>query len=217
MSMILFDAQTLNTLRLVYIISVSVLGAVLLFIVTYFPIRKVFIKKKYVEHYYKEIYKVAINNDYFLINNFIFKVDDSSLMKINHILFGDKYVYLINDFHYEGDIVGRCFDKSLVCFSKKGRKYYVDNPILKNKFLLERLCMMTGLDSSIMIGISLVNDDCNSEIKSESKQYYLVSRNRFSALIKAIESRPISKLNEKSLEKLVQSINKMNRKKKNTK
>lgn len=204
----------IHTWRLIYIIAVSVIGLVGLFLIFYFPIRKGIIKKKYVEHYYREIHKIVMNNDYYLINNFIFKVDDSSLMKINHIIFGEKYVYLINDFHYDGDIAGKCFDKSLICFSKKGKKYYIDNPILKNRFLLERLCMMTGLDSSIMIGISLVNDDCNSDISSDSKQYYLVSRNKLGSLIKAIESRPINKLNEKSLEKLVQSINKMNRKKK---
>ena len=207
--------NSLTTPQLIYIISVSVIVIIVVFLLLFFPIRKRIIKKKYVEHYYKEIYKIALNNDYYLINTFVFKIDDSSILRINHILFGEKYVYLINDYHFDGDIAGKAFDKSLICFSKKGKKYYIDNPIARSKYLLERLCIMTGLDPTIMIGISLVNDDCNSDIASTSKQYYLVSRNKLASLVKAIESRDIAKLNEKSLDKLVHSINKMNRKKKN--
>lgn len=206
--------NSLTTPQLIYIIAVSVVASLIIFLLLFIPLRRRSIKKKYVEHYYKEIYKIALNHDYYLINTFAFKVDDSSLLRINHILFGDKYVYLINDYHFDGDIAGKAFDKSLICFSKKGKKYYIDNPIVRSKFLLDRLCIMTGLDPNIMIGISLVNDDCSSDIISTSKQYYLVQRNKLASLIKAIESRRIGKLNEKSLEKLVHSINKMNRKKK---
>ena len=206
--------NSLTTPQLIYIIAVSVVASLIIFLLFFIPLRRRSIKKKYVEHYYKEIYKIALDRDYYLINNFAFKVDDSSLLRINHILFGDKYVYLINDYHFDGDIAGKAFDKSLICFSKKGKKYYIDNPIVRSKFLLDRLCIMTGLDPNIMIGVSLVNDDCSSDIISTSKQYYLVQRNKLASLIKAIESRRIGKLNEKSLEKLVHSINKMNRKKK---
>lgn len=206
--------NSLTTPQLIYIIAVSVVASLIIFLLFFIPLRRRSIKKKYVEHYYKEIYKIALDRDYYLINNFAFKVDDSSLLRINHILFGDKYVYLINDYHFDGDIAGKAFDKSLICFSKKGKKYYIDNPIVRSKFLLDRLCIMTGLDPNIMIGVSLVNDDCSSDIISTNKQYYLVQRNKLASLIKAIESRRIGKLNEKSLEKLVHSINKMNRKKK---
>ena len=101
-----------------------------------------------------------------------------------------------------------------MCLSKKDKKHYIDNPILFNKHVLTRLCMMTGLDPNIMIGVSLVNDDIRVEIDSTSKQFYLIQRNKLHALIKAVESRPISNLNADSLEKLVQSINKMNKRKK---
>ena len=87
--------------------------------------------------------------------------------------------------------------------------------MLFNKHVLNRLCMMTNLDPSIMIGVSLVNDDIRVEIDSDSKDFYLIQRNKLASLVKAIESRPISNLNAQSLENLVQSINKMNKRKKN--
>lgn len=207
--------KALNTNQIIYIITVSIIVLSAIFCAIFFPLRRRYIKNKYVEYYYREIYKIAMANDYYLINEFTFKIDDNSLLKIDHILFGEKYVYIINDCYYEGDIVGKIMDKSLVCLSKKGKKYYIDNPIIKNRYLLSRLCMVTNLDPSIMIGITVVNDDCGCEINSDSKQFYAISRNKLSSLIKAIESRPINNLNAKSLDKLVQSINKMNRRKRN--
>ena len=65
-----------------------------------------------------------------------------------------------------------------------------------------------------MIGIVLINDDCRVEVKSESKQFYIIQRKRLPALVKAIESRPVSPINEKELAKAVQSIAKLNKKKK---
>ncbi len=202
----------LSTPQIIYIVALVVVVVIAILLILLFPIRRYQIKKQFVNYYYKRVYKIAKYNDYYLINNFSFKVDDYSTGKIEHILFADKYVYLINDVFYQGDIAGKIFDKSLIFMSKKGEKHYIDNPVLQNQLLLTRLSMITNLDPSIMIGITLVNDDCQSEIVSESKQFYVISRNKLSYLIKAIESRPIGNLNAKSLEKLVQSINKMNKK-----
>lgn len=201
--------------QLLYIILVPIAAIIAIVFLVVLPIRKLIIKKKYVQHYYREVYKIAQQHDYYLINDFVFRIDDASTLTIDHVLFADKYIYLINDFYFDGDIAGKFADKSLVCLSKKDKKHYVDNPMLFNKHVLTRLCMMTSLDPSIMVGISLVNDDIRTEIVSDSKQFYLIQRNKLHSLIKAIESRPISKLNAKSLESLVQSINKMNKRKKN--
>ncbi|MBP5574758.1 MAG: hypothetical protein J6X50_03330 [Bacilli bacterium] len=65
-----------------------------------------------------------------------------------------------------------------------------------------------------MIGIVLINDDCKVAVQSDSKQFYIIQRKRFHALIKAIESRPIEAINENQLAKAVQSIAKLNRRKK---
>ena len=65
-----------------------------------------------------------------------------------------------------------------------------------------------------MIGIVLVNDDCKVAVQSDSKQFYIIQRKRFAALIKAIESRPVENINEAQLAKAVQSIAKQNKRKK---
>ena len=116
--------------------------------------------------------------------------------------------------YYQGDLVGKYHDKSLIFISHKGKKCYTDNPYNQVKFLASKLSSSTGIDPSLMIGIVLINDDCKVAVESDSKQFYIIQRKRFAALIKAIESRPVSEINQKQLEKAVQSIAKQNRRKK---
>ena len=148
------------------------------------------------------------------INQFLFKIDDNRLAKIDHILFGEKFIYVIISKYYEGDLIGKAIDKSLVFISHKGKKRYTENPINQSKQLASKLSLNTGLDTSLLIGITLINDDCKVEVQSDSKQFYIIQRKRFAALIKAIESRPIEKMNETQLAKVVQSIAKENKNKK---
>lgn len=182
----------------------------------YFLLRSRMMKKDFKYFYYKRLYRLAMDKDYYLINNFIFKIDDSHVGRIDHILFGDKYIYLINDSYFDGDIEGKENDRSLILINKVGKKYYVDNPIIDNRNILTKLAIVTGIDKSLLISISLINDNCHSGVITSSKASYIIQSNKMKYLIKAIESRPIGKINAKELANAVKAIDKLNRRKRNT-
>ena len=205
---------TLTNKQLAFVIIVPIVVVLFLIIVLYFLISSVYRRRHFQTRFYKRVYKVALESDYYLINNFYFKIDNSKLAKVDHILFGEKYIYVILSKYYEGDLVGKSSDKSLIFISHKGKRCYTDNPIIQSKQLASRLSSSTGLDASLLIGITLINDDCKVEVQSDSKQFYIIQRKRFAKLIKAIESRPVEKINEAQLEKAVQAIAKENKKKK---
>ena len=163
---------------------------------------------------YLGIYRVALDNDFYLINQFVFKIDSTKIASVDHILFGNKYIYILSSKYYQGDLVGKYQDKSLIFISHRGKKCYTDNPYNQVKYLASKLSSSTGIDASLMIGIILVNDDCKVAVQSESKQFYIIQRKRFGALIKAIESRPVEEINQSQLAKAVQSIAKQNKRKK---
>lgn len=172
-------------------------------------------RRKYFQiHFYKQVYRVALDNDYYLINQFVYKVDSSKNATLDHILFGNKFIYVIISKYYQGDLVGKYNDPSLIFISHKGKKCYTENPYNEIKYLASKLSTNTGLDTTLMIGIVLINDDCKVEVESESKQFYVIQRKRLPALIKAIESRPIDKINDDQLQKAVQAIAKSNKRKK---
>ena len=204
----------LTNIQLAFIIIVPVVLLVFLAICLYFPISHTYNRKHFQIHYYKRVYKVALENDYFLINQFLFKIDSAKFANVDHILFGNKYIYVLSSKYYQGDLVGKYNDKSLILISHRGKKCYTDNPFNQVKFLASKLSSSTGIDASLMIGIILVNDDCKVAVQSDSKQFYIIQRKRFASLIKAIESRPVEDINQAQLQKAVQSIAKQNKRKK---
>ncbi len=190
---------------------VVIIGIVL---AIYIPVSRKERKTKYKEYTYKQLYKIAMNQDYYLINNFVFR-SDSVVFKIDHLLFADKFIYVINDCCFTGDITGKQEDSSIILVPKNGPKVYEDNPIALNKKTLSKLSLITGIDAGLMIGLVVVNDDCHIGIESKSKQFYFIQANRLKTLVKAIENRNVGKINAEQLANAVKAVAKLNRRKKN--
>ena len=205
---------SLTNIQLAFVIIVPIVVLLFLAVLLYFPIASAYQKKNFQIHFYKRVYQVALDNDFYLINQFVFKIDSSKNAMVDHILFGNKYIYVIISKYYQGDLIGKYLDKSLVFISHKGKKCYTDNPFNEIKTLASKLSSSTSVDPSLMIGIVLINDDCKVAVQSDSKQFYIIQRKRFAGLINAIESRQIDTINEAQLEKAVQSIAKLNKRKK---
>lgn len=203
----------LNAGQLAFIIIVPVVVLLIIFLAIYFPLRNKKMKTDYKYFYYKRLYKLAMDKDYYLINNFLFKIDDAHVGRIDHILFGDKYIYIINDIYYDGDIEGKENDQSIILINRNGKKNYEDNPILNNRKIANKLSLITGINPSLIIGICLINDNCRCSVQNSSKSFYIIQSSNFSKLVKAIESRDIGVINKEQLASAVKAINKLNRRK----
>lgn len=202
----------LSTEQISFIV-VSAIAGVALIVVAILLCRAAYFKKHFTAAYYKKIYKMAVLDDYYLINHFTYTVDESTKTKVDHILFGDKFIYVIICKYFEGDVSGKDNDNSLIFQSKTGKNYYTANPIAEVKNITTNLSMISGIDPDYMIGLVLVNDNCRVAIQSNSKQFYVIQKKRLDALVHAIESRPLGKMNEKRLYEAVHVIDKLNEKK----
>lgn len=180
--------------------------------VIFLLIRNAYFKKHFTEAYYKKIYKIAVLDDFYLINHFSYTVDESTKTKVDHILFGDKFIYVIICKYFDGDISGKQNDNSLIYQSRTGKNYYTANPITEIKTVTTNLSMISGIDPDYMIGLVVVNDNCRVAIQSDSKQFYVIQKKRLDSLVRAIESRPLGKMNEKRLYEAVHVIDKLNEK-----
>lgn len=207
----------LTTPQLIFLIVVPIIVLLILFalfLVIFIPIRRKQKQKNFKYFYYKKIYKIAMDRDYYLINDFLFRIDNSYVARIDHILFGDKYIYIITDSYFNGDIVGKEDDPSIVRIEKSGKKIYDNNPLLAIKKLVNKLSLVTGIDESLMIGICLINSDSRCGIATSGKQYYIIQEDKLKQLVKAIESRDINPINAEQLASAVKAISKLNRKRK---
>lgn len=203
----------LDTLQIAFIIIVPIIVIFIVGILLYRPVLRKIEKYKFKDIYGSKVYKVTLYGDYFLINDFLFAYEDNKYARIDHVMCGEKYFYIINDYYFKGSLVGQESDKSLILVeNKSGRRSYVDNPLYDSQLVIKRLSMITNIDPSLMIGISIVNDDCAISVDQTSKQYYLIQSNKFAKLIKAIESRDIPDINQDELQKVIKDLDRMNKK-----
>lgn len=199
-----------ETLKIIFVIAVPVIVLLILAILLYKPIRKAVYKKRYRELYGRKVYKIALYQDYYLINLFHFKYSDNTIAIVDHILFGNKYIYVILDSYYEGSISGSRDDQSFVLVSSRGSRKYIDNPFDDLRALIKRISMMTDTDESIFVGISLVNKECAINVKQSDDDYYIIQIDRLKKLIDAIESRNVNPINPKQLQAQVLDLNRDN-------
>ena len=213
----------LSIAQLTWII-LAPIGIIGILIVIIYLVTKSHQKNKYREIYYKTIRSIADEQDYYLLNNFIFRIDHGRTAVIDHLLIGDKYFYVISSLYYDGNLSGKEFDSSLILTTKNNGKNYTDNPLFQTKTLIQKLSLVTGIDQSMMIGIVVLNDACNhdviherrpdgEEIPFEEKIYFLCNNNKLKKLIKKIERRNVGNINADQLDRAVKSLDKLNRKK----
>lgn len=203
----------LTTLQILFLILAPVVVITLLVFFVVLPIKQYRIKNHFKDYCHKVIYKVAFDEDYYLINDFTFKVDFKTIT-IDHLLFGNKYFYVIIDSYLPGDLIGKENDKSLILIDNHNQKFYTENQFQTCKTLIDYLGIKTGISKDLLIGVAIVNNDCKIGVESNSKQNFIIHRNKFKKLIKTIESRDVGKINQAQMDNFVKAIDELNRKKK---
>lgn len=171
------------------------------------------LKKDFVSVYGKRVYKYALHNDLYLINKLELKSNDDQIIKVDHLLFGTKYIYVIKDYHLPGEIEAKEKDRSFIYKSnvKGTKKVYIDNPMLINKKLVQKLSTNIGMNSDLFIAISLFNDETDfGDFTSASKDNYIVTMSKLYKLLDTIESRNIAPLNDEQLKYAVKDVAKLN-------
>lgn len=204
----------INTPQLLFWIIVPTTVLVIIVILLYIPISRKYCKSNYRQIYYKKIYKVALYNDYYLINDFIFKLDPSHAATIDHILFADKFIYIFSSLYYDGDVTGKDTSKSLILLPRKAKKNYIDNPILQTEILMDKLSRVTNIPKSMLVGVVVVNNGCNVNVVFEEKNdIFMIKEKDISKLVERVESTDIDPINQGELDRAVKVINKLNRRK----
>lgn len=159
--------------------------------------------------------KTAVYYDYYLINKLEIQLVSNESLFIDHMLFGNKYIYVINDYLFKGVLTGNAQDSKWILKDKKGQEIMVDSPLLKNKKLVEKLSLRTSLDHAIFIAITLVSKDTKiTDLEVNDSSNFVIDTRDFMKLILKIESRDIAPLNPEDLLKRVHEFDELNLRKK---
>jgi hypothetical protein len=144
----------------VFVVLCVFLGAAFLFLFLYRPVKHLLFKKNPTRAFYSKVMKVAKYHDFYLINDLKLNLSGSDYVHIDHILAGDRYIYVITDCYLDGALSAKPEDPLWVYYKRGGKKESIPNGLKANRVAMERLSIVTGIDSSFLVGIVLVNDDC---------------------------------------------------------
>lgn len=170
-------------------------------------------EKNYHKIYGKKIYKIALNEDYYLINDLNLKISSKENIKIDHLLFGNKFVYVIDDMFLLGELKAKETDRSWIYkpLSKRAKSRYIDNQILEGRQRLKTLGKVLPLNESYLIHICVVNNDLViNDFKQEIEQSKISKIKNLHSLISEYENKDIGVLDDKALSNAVQYISKKN-------
>ncbi|MFA5235618.1 MAG: nuclease-related domain-containing protein [Bacilli bacterium] len=174
-------------------------------------LRRRYIANHLVPHFGKRIYHIALYNDFYLINQINLKLDDANEAHIDHLLFGEKYIYVIKDRYYDGALTGQERDVNWMFYPRFNRRgKYITNPFLLNRVRVEKLALVTGLDQHFFINVIVTNDQCLlDDIVANDKATYIVKLKKLEKLIKTIEEREIAPIEPDQLDRAVKDIHRL--------
>ena len=195
----------------IFICALIFILLLLLFLIIFPFAKRHYNFKNFQKIYYKEIRKIAEINDYYLINNLVIKNNNQLICRIGHVLFGDKYIYVIKDRYYRGAISGKKEDSTWFFYSNQKKQFEMDNPMAMNEKRLEKLSLVTNIDKSVFISILVINDNCVVKNANElnKNNSFIVSKKNLRKLIKNIEKRNVKNMDQKQLEFAVQDISRL--------
>lgn len=195
----------------IFICALIFILLLLLFLIIFPFAKRHYNFKNFQKIYYKEIRKIAEINDYYLINNLVIKNNNQLICRIDHVLFGDKYIYVIKDRYYRGAISGKKEDSTWFFYSNQKKQFEMDNPMAMNEKRLEKLSLVTNIDKSFFISVLVINDNCVVKNANElnKNNSFIVSKKNLRKLIKNIEKRNVKNMDQKQLEFAVQDISRL--------
>lgn len=202
-------------LRLViFIILCILLGLFFIVLFLYTPFRRFMRSNFTIRSYYKKVRQVVLDHDYYLINQWerSFGEGKNETVHIDHIVVGNKFIYVIRDRYYEGVIIAKENDLSWYFQQSRHRKKAIDNPMLRNHERADYLATLSSLNRAYFISVVLVNDDCLvTPFESRSQDSFLVPISKLDKFIEANENRTdVEPFHEKEIALAVKDLADLN-------
>lgn len=113
--------------------------------------------------------KFAIDHDFPLLSDVVIQVRKDKYIKIDHIMIGDKYIYVIKSSCWYGYLNGKAIDEKWLLYSND-KLTHLDNPLINNRMRIRMLSALLENSPEDFINIVYLSKpvvvnkiECNSE------------------------------------------------------
>lgn len=148
------------------------------------------------------------NNDLLYLNNLCLRVAPQTYINIDHVIIGDRFIYVIASKFYYGYIQGKDSDfKWILCDGKDTD--VIDNPLLENETKVKYLSKILNADSSIFVNIVLLSKTAHIDnVDIETGAFHLCEENQITRLIDSFENnKEYTVFDKDDLEKTAAALN----------
>ena len=188
------------------LLAIFVFGGILFWFLSPLIRRKLF-SSRYKRFYYDYVNHVVKYNDFYLINNLAFDVGDAQTLSIDHLIGGDKYIYVIIDYYVNGGIKIDPLQPISYVYKKDDKKFEIANPLQVVAHSMTKLSSLSGISSEFLVGIVLINDECNVvSIENGSSPVNIVKLRELSKFIGEYEKRPVKPFVSRQLWQAIQDL-----------
>ena len=197
------------------IVLILLLILAVVFFITYPILRGKIITKKYSVFCAKKVRTISTKNNYKFLSNLKLTSFNNEELGIDHIIFGKKYIYILSNFLFNGDIKGSSDDNSWILTKRHNEGCeYIDN--ISHELFEKRGVFSTKITANpdLIVPIAIINNNCEIKVEGiNNNSTFVVHYSSLRRLIKKLESRDIPVLDEEQVENAYQNLRNENEEK----
>ena len=151
--------------------------------------------------------RFAVDHDFPLLSDVVIQIREDKYIKIDHIMIGNKYIYVIACKCYYGYLNAKAIDEKWVLY-KRDKLVHVENPLRYNE---KRIRILSNLlDNSMEDFVNIVylsKPVVTSKIEGTNKKEFVIYEDDFENFIEVYEKE--CKLNEFSIKSINEAAKKI--------
>lgn len=149
----------------------------------------------------KKVIRIARHNKLLTVPNLNILNYEREKICVDHVIFGNKYIYIITDFMLKGFVSGEVNDNSWVYYNKIIKKdKYLDNLSLVSDKNIREFAEISGIKADFIVSICLVPNECDFTVKQlEYNKKMVVHYSSLNRKIKELENQNIGTFNKEQI------------------
>lgn len=155
----------------------------------------------------QKLKKFAIDHDFPLLSDVVLQVGEDKAIKIDHIMIGNKYIYVIGAKCYYGYLSAKAIDEKWLLYQGNKLKH-INNPLKNNAVRIKALAKLlnNSLDDFVNI-IYLSKPVVACKIESDNNKEFVIFEEDFNKFIEIYERQ--CQLNEFSIKSIENAAKKI--------
>lgn len=151
--------------------------------------------------------KFALDHDFPLLSDVVIQVRENKYIKIDHIMIGNKYIYVIACKCYYGYLNAKTIDEKWVLY-KRDRLVHIDNPLKNNEKRIKILANLLENSTEDFINIVYLSKPVVApKIEGNNKKDFVLFEDDFEKFIEVYEKE--CELNEFSIKSINEAAKKI--------